>query len=117
MKKVKVAALLALCLITVQASSVLAGPCVVELVKGVMIRSNGDVLYVTWEKDSPRRLAATADSQAREVMLQTLLQAASDNKYHIQAAYPKGYNCKAGDRTTPADWIYVYDPVLPGSRR
>ena len=83
-------------------------------VKSVRVNANGDVLYATWGNRFDR-LAATADSPAREPMLQLLLQAVSATEtkhYRINAVYPEGYNCKEGDRTTPAKFIEMYDPVL-----
>jgi hypothetical protein len=107
-----------ICINAVTVSNAFAQPCVTfDKVKGVFVNSNGDVIYVTWDGNGgTHRLAATADSPAKESMLQVLLQAASANKnkkYEITAKYPDGYNCEKGDTTTPAEWIYFYDPVVP----
>ena len=93
-----------------------AAACVeIVKVKMVKVNANGDVLYATSGDNRVDRLAATADSPAREPMLQLLLQAVSgsENKdYYINAVYPEGYNCKEGDSTTPAKLIRMYDPVI-----
>ncbi len=107
-----------ICINAVAVSTAFAQPCVTSVsVKGVIIKSNGDIIYETWGgNNGTYRLAATADSPAKESMLQVLLQASTatkEKRYAIQAQYPKGYDCEKGDITTPAESIYFYDPVVP----
>ena len=107
-----------ICINAVAVSTAFARPCVTSVsVKGVFVKSNGDIIYQTWGgKSGTLRLAATADSPAKESMLQVLLRASTatkEKRYEIQAQYPKGYDCEKGDLTTPAEWIYFYDPVVP----
>ena len=106
-----------ICINAVAVSTAFARPCLTFVtVKSVKVNANGDVLFRTWENGKIDRLAATADSPARESMLHLLLHAATvtkEKKYGLIAAYPEGYNCKKGDTTTPALYISVYDPVIP----
>ncbi len=106
-----------ICINAVAVSNAFARPCLTFVtIKSVRVNANGDVLFRTWGNQRVDRLAATADSPARESMLHLLLHAATVTKeknYGLNVAYPEGYNCKEGDTTTPAEFISVYDPVIP----
>jgi hypothetical protein len=105
-----------ICINAVSISTTSAACVDYAVVKTVQVNANGDVLFKTWDNERVNRLAATADSPARDPMLHLLVQAVSateDKGYKIAAVYPEGYNCKKGDSTTPAKFIKVYDPVVP----
>ncbi|HGS4617227.1 TPA: hypothetical protein ACMDTM_003385 [Vibrio cholerae] len=90
------------------ASTFASVKCEPELIKGIQVKKNGEVIYTS--HDGIRRLAATPENPvASQNVIQTLLRAV-DRGYYVQSAFPDGYTCGSSNATASAEWIYVQNP-------
>lgn len=82
--------------------------CDSDYIKGVQIKTNGDVIYTT--QSGVRRLASGSSPVASQLMIQTLLLAVEKNLM-VQVAYPDSFDCKATNTEVTAEWIYIQNPI------
>jgi len=78
--------------------------CQPDAVTGVMVKSNGDIIYHDWKNirhlafkasEMPIHLASVLMIALNEAMVMR-----PKNSIYIQSTYPDGYDCKKDDLTT-----------------
>lgn len=87
-------------------SAVAAVKCDLEKVKGIQVKQNGEVYYVS-DSGKRRKVVSASNSVAAGTIVQSLALAV-DKGLYVQAAFPDSYDCNApGD--VLADWVYIQD--------
>ncbi|UUA71122.1 hypothetical protein [Cellvibrio sp. QJXJ] len=78
--------------------------CDLEKIKGLQVKQNGDIYYVS-DSGLRRKVAAASNPNSANIVLQSLT-LALDKRLYVQASFPDTYDCKAPNDVL-ADWVYV----------
>jgi len=97
--------LIAIPFILISGAAFAAVKCDLEQVKGIQVKSNGDLLYTSTE--GKRRKIGAASNQAAASHSLQVIGLALEKRLYVQAAFPDGYDCASPNPEVLAEWIYV----------
>jgi hypothetical protein len=88
----------------VSSSSFAIVKCELENVKGIQVKSNGDVWYLS--VSGKKRKIGSATSPTTPYSLR-VVEIAMEKQHSIQAAFPDGYDCASPNPDVLAEWVFI----------